>query len=80
MRRGFDPDAAPKGLTFEQQISAAWAYHVKGVDQHTLAALYGVNQGRIAVACKSVEVALTDPKAAYNAPQQAAQNANPQED
>ena len=64
MRRSFDPDAAPKSLTFEQQISAAWAYHVKGVDQHTLAALYGVNQGRISAACKAIEVTLKDPKVA----------------
>lgn len=70
MRRGFDPDAAPKDLTFEQQISAAWAYHVKGVDQHTLAALYGVNQGRISAACKAVDVALKDPKATNAAPQE----------
>jgi hypothetical protein len=62
MRRGFDPEAQPTGLTFEQKITAAWAYHVKGVDQHTLAALYGVNQGRIAEACKAVELSITDPK------------------
>jgi hypothetical protein len=65
MRRGFDPSAQPTALTFEQKVTAAWAYHVKGVDQHTLAAVYGVNQGRIAEACKSVENALTDPKASY---------------
>jgi len=59
MKRGFDPDSMPAGLTFEQKISAAWAYHVKGVDQHTLAALYSVNQGRIAEACKAVKEALT---------------------
>jgi hypothetical protein len=64
MRRGFDPDTSPSGLTFEQKITAAWAYHVKGVDQHTLAALYGVNQGRIAEACKAIVNALTEPKAA----------------
>lgn len=59
MKRGFDPDSAPASLTFEQKISAAWAYHVKGVDQHTLAALYSVNQGRIAEACKAVKDALS---------------------
>ena len=62
MRRAFDLDAMPSSLTFEQKITAAWAYHVKGVDQHTLAALYGVNQGRISEACKAVETALTDQK------------------
>ena len=61
MKRGFNPDQQAAALTFEQKITAAWAYHVKGVDQHTLAALYGVNQGRIAEACKAVENALTEP-------------------
>ena len=65
MRRGFDPNSTPASLTFEQKVTAAWAYHVKGVDQHTLAALYGVNQGRIAEACKAVENAITDVKSNY---------------
>ena len=58
MRRGFDPDAAPKDLTPDQKMTAAWAYHVKGVDQHTLAAIYGVNQGRVAEACKAGAIAI----------------------
>jgi hypothetical protein len=70
MRRGFDPAETPKRLTFEQKLSAAWAYYVKGVDQHTLAALYGVNQGRIATACKAVELALTEPTKGTDAPPQ----------
>ena len=65
MKRGFDPDSTPSGLTFEQKITAAWAYHVKGVDQHTLAALYGVNQGRIAEACKAVDNAFNDQKVTH---------------
>lgn len=48
-------------LTFEEKITAAWAYHVKGIDQHTIAAMYGVNGGRVAEACKLVETALTNP-------------------
>jgi hypothetical protein len=70
VRRGFDPDAAPKDLTPDQKMTAAWAYHVKGVDQHTLAAIYGVNQGRISAACKAVECALKEPKATNAAPQE----------
>ena len=58
MRRGFDPDSQSKGLTFEQKIAAAWAYFTQGVDQQTIAALYGVNQGRIAEACKAIRDAL----------------------
>jgi hypothetical protein len=68
MRRGFDPDAVQSSLTFEQKITAAWAYHVKGVDQHTLAAIYGVNQGRVAEACKAVAIAIE--KDTHAAPQE----------
>lgn len=62
MRRGFDPDEKPKSLDFEQQICVAWAYFVQGVDQATLSALYGVNQGRVAEACKAVRQALKQDK------------------
>lgn len=62
MRRGFDPDEKPKALDFDQKISVAWAYFVQGVDQSTLAALYGVNQGRVAEACKAVRLALEPDK------------------
>lgn len=58
MRRGMDPDSLKTSLTFEEKITAAWAYHVKGVDQHTLASIYGVNPGRISEACKTVANAL----------------------
>lgn len=61
MRRGFNVEDKPTGLTFEQQVSAAWAYFVQGVDQSTIAAMYGVNQGRVAEACKAVREAL-EPK------------------
>jgi len=62
MRRGFNPDDKPTSLDFEQQICAAWAYFVQGVDQSTIAALYGVNQGRIAEACKAIRDALEPAK------------------
>ena len=58
MRRGMDPDNLKTSLTFEEKITAAWAYHVKGVDQHTLASIYGVNPGRISEACKTIANAL----------------------
>lgn len=58
MRRGMDPDSLKTSLTFEEKITAAWAYHVKGVDQHTLASIYGVNPGRISEACKTIANAL----------------------
>jgi len=68
VRRGFDAKASPKGLTPDQKMTAAWAYHVKGVDQHTLAAIYGVNQGRVAEACKAVSIAIE--KDTHAAPQE----------
>lgn len=68
MRRGFDAKSSPKGLTPDQKMTAAWAYHVKGVDQHTLAAIYGVNQGRVAEACKAVAIAIE--KDTHAAPQE----------
>lgn len=67
MRRGFDPDDAPKALSMEQKITAAWAYHVRGIDQHTIAALFGVNAGRVAEACKKVERALEEREARADA-------------
>jgi hypothetical protein len=68
VRRGFDAKSSPKGLTPDQKMTAAWAYHVKGVDQHTLAAIYGVNQGRVAEACKAVAIAIE--KDTHAAPQE----------
>jgi len=61
MRRGFDLEDVKRSLTFEEKITAAWAHYVKGIDQHTLAAIYSVNPGRISEACKSVATAL-DPE------------------
>jgi len=53
-------------LTFEEKITVAWAHHVQGVDQHVLAALMGVNQGRIAEACTAVRTAVQMPVTSIN--------------
>jgi hypothetical protein len=58
MRRSFDVEDTKRALTFEEKITAAWAYYVKGIDQHTLAAIYSVNPGRISEACKTIATAL----------------------
>jgi CENP-B N-terminal DNA-binding domain len=51
-------------LTFEEKITVAWAYHVRGISQQDLAGIFNINSGRISEACKSVETALKDyPKA-----------------
>lgn len=62
MKKGMNPDDTKTSLTFAEKITVAWAYHVKGVDQHTLAAIYGVNSGRISEACRTIEMALKDEK------------------
>jgi DNA-binding transcriptional regulator LsrR (DeoR family) len=47
-------------LTFEEKITVAWAYHVRGISQQDLAGIFNINSGRISEACKSVETALKD--------------------
>lgn len=51
-------------LTFEEKVAAAHAHFVHGVDQHVIAALLGVNQGRISEACTAVKLGLEVPYAA----------------
>lgn len=62
MRRGVRPEDFKAILTFEEKIAVAWAYFVRGVDQQTLAGIYGVNSGRISEACSSIERVLKDEK------------------
>ena len=50
-----------KALTFEEQITAAYLYFVRGVDQQNIAiAMGGVNMGRVNEACGRVARALND--------------------
>ena len=49
-------------LTFEEKITVAWAYHVRGISQQDLAAIFNINSGRISEACKTVERALKEEK------------------
>lgn len=44
-------------LTPEEKLIAAWAHITQGVSQQTLAAIYGVNSGRIAEAVKAARKA-----------------------
>jgi len=53
-------------LTPEERITVAWAYYVKGIHQHTLAALFNVNAGRIAEACVAIRAAAENPKGNSN--------------
>lgn len=62
MKKGLHDSDLKKSLTFEEKVTVAWSYHVRGIDQHTLAAIYGVNGGRVAEACKAVKIALKNDK------------------
>lgn len=52
-------------LTPEQMLRVATAHIIGKVDQHTLAALMGVNQGRINEAVKAIEWAIGNHVLAY---------------
>jgi len=45
-------------LTFKEKVQAAHWYYVVGMDQHLIAAGFGVNSGRINEACTAVKKAL----------------------
>lgn len=52
-------------LSNEQILRAAVGHILDGIDQHKLAAVMGVNQGRINEAVKAVEWAIANHKTAY---------------
>jgi hypothetical protein len=55
---------ADPGLTPAQALRAAVAHLDGGVDQFQIAFLFGVNQGRVAEACKGLRIAAQNPKLA----------------
>jgi hypothetical protein len=55
MKRGYEPKTA---LTPSEKLRVAAGYDLLGIDQHKLAFLFGVNQGRIAEAISDVRSAL----------------------
>lgn len=63
MKRGMKPDDLKRKLSFEEALTVAWSYYVRHVDQQTLAAMYGVNSGRISEACIAVRQALSRSRA-----------------
>lgn len=46
-------------LSFEEKITAAYMHYVRGLFQEDIAAIYGVNQGRVNEACLTIKQALT---------------------
>ena len=55
MKRGHKQKTS---LTPEEKIKAAYLYEVRGIEQHLLADVFGVNAGRIADAVKTVRAAV----------------------
>jgi len=49
-------------LTPDEKLKAAWGHLIQGVDQHTIAALYGVNPARVAEAIAAARAAFGIPK------------------
>ncbi|CAB4131087.1 hypothetical protein UFOVP120_58 [uncultured Caudovirales phage] len=54
-------------LTHDEKLRAAYAYLINGVAQHHIAALYGVNQGRVSEAVALVAKAVNYPGARWAA-------------
>jgi hypothetical protein len=55
MKRGHEPKTI---LDPHEKLKAAYAYEILGVEQHAIAALYGINAGRIAEAIADVRKAV----------------------
>lgn len=53
-----------RDLTVEERMRAAVAHYCDGVDQHVIASVLGVNQGRVNEACRAIKAAATKPTAA----------------
>lgn len=49
-------------LTYDEKLRAAYAYLINNVAQHHIAALYGVNQGRVSEAVAMVAKAVGYPE------------------
>lgn len=52
-------------LTQDQMLRAACGHLLDGIDQHKLAFIYGVNQGRINEAVKAIEFTLNNHREIY---------------
>lgn len=64
MKRGHEEKGA---LTPREKLKVAYAYVIMGISQHDLAALFEVNQGRVAEAVRDVMDAICE-KDEENAP------------
>lgn len=58
MKRGHEPKTSLDPI---EKLKAAYAYEVLGVEQHAIAALYGINAGRVAEAITEVRKAIGMP-------------------
>lgn len=60
--RNFEPVSDKASLTPDERLRAAYGHFILGIHQHDLAAVMGVNSGRVNEAVMAVRVAITDPK------------------
>jgi hypothetical protein len=55
MKKGHEPKTR---LEPDEKLKAAYAHEILGVEQHVIAALYGINSGRVAEAVAEVRKAV----------------------
>lgn len=58
--------SSKKSLTPREKVKVAYAYLIRGVDQHTIASMFEVNAGRVAEAVKEIRAAVDWPMGENN--------------
>ena len=59
------PVEVKTALTPEEVLEVAYWHHVMGMKQHDIAAMYHLNAGRVAEACRAMEYAAENHKEIY---------------
>ena len=51
-------------MAFEplDNLRAAWMHYYLGIDQHIIAASFGINSARVNEACRAISYAMADPR------------------
>lgn len=56
------PDAPQTSFTPLENLRVAWMHHYLKIDQHKVAASFGINTGRVNEACRAIGYAMSDPR------------------
>ena len=59
--------AVKQELTAEEVIRVAYGHFILGIEQQSIAAMFGVNSGRVSEACQAIWATAEDPREAYRA-------------